>query len=95
MKSTAGPGSFGLELEGPTKTHDTAMTVFWRPIRIALLAIILVALSVGCATGPYTYQEAATLGFENRAVTQQQGALTVRASVPGTCIISGTRDDPS
>ena len=43
MKSTAGPGSFGLELEGPTKTHDTAMTVFWRPIRIALLAIILVA----------------------------------------------------
>lgn len=49
-----------------------------------LLAIVVAALTVAsCSTAPYRSEPLGNVGVTQRAVEQQQGPFTVRASVPG------------
>jgi hypothetical protein len=51
----------------------------YRPI----FAILLVFILAACSTASYKHESFGNFGVEGRAVTQEQGAIKVRASVPG------------
>lgn len=47
-----------------------------------VLVLVLLLLLTACAGVPYKYEPLQTFGIESRAVTQQKGPFTIRASVP-------------
>lgn len=47
-----------------------------------LLLLVLLLSLTACSGAPYKYEQLQSFGIESRAVTQQQGPFTIRASVP-------------
>jgi len=49
----------------------------------SIFAILLVFILAACSTASYKHESIDRFGIEQRAVTKEQGAIRVRASVPG------------
>lgn len=50
--------------------------------RLAFLALVVLAIA-SCSTAPHRYEPLADFGITQRAIAQEKGPFTVRASVPG------------
>ena len=61
----------------------TVMNVINRTFHTTAFSVLLLVLLAACSNTPYQHEPFSNFDLEARAVTQQRGPYTIRASVPG------------